>query len=160
MNSQYDVIDSEIILKTDDIVPGNGVSSAGTLYEFVIPNFFDPLPKKTVKVEMKGANAGASGLELARVLDIIGGDSDFFNPGPAVPVDGVFVGGTFSSMLVTEHWEMFPNPDFEIVKIFSPAAFELESITIQTQSVPIPAPIWLFGSGLLGLVGIARREAA
>lgn len=27
-----------------------------------------------------------------------------------------------------------------------------------TQVVPIPAAIWLFGSGLLGLVGIARRK--
>jgi len=26
--------------------------------------------------------------------------------------------------------------------------------------VPLPAPVWLFGSGLLGLVGIARRKAA
>ena len=27
-----------------------------------------------------------------------------------------------------------------------------------TQYVPIPAAVWLFGSGLLGLVGIARRK--
>jgi hypothetical protein len=27
-------------------------------------------------------------------------------------------------------------------------------------AVPIPAPVWLFGSGLLGLVGIARRKKA
>ena len=28
------------------------------------------------------------------------------------------------------------------------------------SSVPIPAAVWLFGSGLLGLVGIARRKKA
>jgi len=28
------------------------------------------------------------------------------------------------------------------------------------QAIPIPAAVWLFGSGLLGLVGIARRKAA
>jgi hypothetical protein len=28
----------------------------------------------------------------------------------------------------------------------------------QLQSVPIPAAVWLFGSGLLGLVGMARRK--
>ena len=30
----------------------------------------------------------------------------------------------------------------------------------QVQVVPIPAAVWLFGSGLLGLVGIARRKKA
>ena len=28
------------------------------------------------------------------------------------------------------------------------------------QAVPVPAAVWLFGSGLLGLVGVARRKKA
>jgi len=32
--------------------------------------------------------------------------------------------------------------------------------TIALATVPIPATIWLFGSGLLGLVGMARRKKA
>jgi hypothetical protein len=28
-----------------------------------------------------------------------------------------------------------------------------------TPTVPIPAAVWLLGSGLLGLVGVARRKA-
>ena len=28
------------------------------------------------------------------------------------------------------------------------------------STVPVPAAVWLFGSGLLGLVGIARRKKA
>ena len=31
---------------------------------------------------------------------------------------------------------------------------------ITTSTVPIPAAVWLFGSGLLGLIGIARRKKA
>jgi len=34
------------------------------------------------------------------------------------------------------------------------------NVTIMTTAVPIPAAIWLFGSGLLGLVGMARRKKA
>jgi len=33
-------------------------------------------------------------------------------------------------------------------------------IDLQTAVVPIPAAIWLFGSGLIGLIGIARRKKA
>ncbi|MGB5398483.1 MAG: VPLPA-CTERM sorting domain-containing protein [Gammaproteobacteria bacterium] len=27
------------------------------------------------------------------------------------------------------------------------------------QVIPVPAAVWLFGSGLIGLVGVARRRA-
>ncbi len=30
--------------------------------------------------------------------------------------------------------------------------------SITTSAVPVPAAVWLFGSGLLGLVGLARRK--
>ena len=31
--------------------------------------------------------------------------------------------------------------------------------SMQVSQVPIPAAVWLFGSGLLGLIGVARRKA-
>lgn len=158
-NSIYDITGNDVTLYNNDItIPGEGV--VGTVYEFVIPNFYDPLPMKTIEITMQGANSGASGFALPSVLDIIGSDSDFINGGPALPVLGSFVNNTLSSTLVTEYWEMFPNPDFEIVKLYVPAEFELQSINISTQStvVPIPASLWLFGSGLLGLAGIVRSK--
>lgn len=39
------------------------------------------------------------------------------------------------------------------------AAFDLTAPNLVT-AVPVPAAVWLFGSGLLGLVGIARRKKA
>ncbi len=33
-------------------------------------------------------------------------------------------------------------------------------LIVDIQPVPVPAALWLFGSGLLGLVGLARRKAA
>jgi hypothetical protein len=30
----------------------------------------------------------------------------------------------------------------------------------EMPEIPIPAAVWLFGSGLLGLIGIARRRKA
>ena len=29
-----------------------------------------------------------------------------------------------------------------------------------TTVVPVPATVWLFGSGLIGLIGLARRKKA
>ena len=34
------------------------------------------------------------------------------------------------------------------------------SLDITPSAVPVPAAVWLFGSGLLGLVGVARRKLA
>ena len=34
--------------------------------------------------------------------------------------------------------------------------FDITSLTV--TSVPVPAAVWLFGSGLLGLIGVARRK--
>lgn len=31
---------------------------------------------------------------------------------------------------------------------------------VRTSAVPVPAALWLFGSGLIGLIGIARRKKA
>lgn len=40
------------------------------------------------------------------------------------------------------------------------AYFEVWNVTILSQPVPLPAAFWLFGSGLLGLIGMARRKTA
>ena len=44
----------------------------------------------------------------------------------------------------------------------SNANFDMTSVTVTNvigvSAVPVPAAVWLFGSGLLGLVGVARRR--
>ena len=39
------------------------------------------------------------------------------------------------------------------------AGFGGMEIVVDLAPVPVPAAVWLFGSGLLGLVGVARRRA-
>jgi len=36
----------------------------------------------------------------------------------------------------------------------------IESVAIEVHVVPVPAAVWLFGSGLIGLAGIARRKTS
>ncbi len=52
------------------------------------------------------------------------------------------VGGFSSAITFTEQ---FPN---------------FIGTTVTISEVPVPAAVWLFGSGLLGLIGIARRRTA
>ena len=151
-SSNFDIDESQLELLQ------NAIPGAGIVYEFVIPNFYDPLPKKTIDISMKGSNPCASGAELPSVLDIIGSDSPYPSGGPSVPVFGVYVGGTRQPELVTEAWEMFPNPDWEVVKLFAPTAFELDSISIMTQSIPEPGTAALITAGLLGLCMAGRRR--
>lgn len=37
---------------------------------------------------------------------------------------------------------------------------EVYNVTVTGTAVPVPAAVWLFGSGLLGLAGVARRKKA
>jgi len=37
--------------------------------------------------------------------------------------------------------------------------YMFQNVTLEFSPVPIPAALWLFGSGLLGLIGVARRRA-
>ena len=156
-NSQYDLSFAEPSVKMIPLViPTANV--VGSLYQFLIPNFYDPLYKKTVDITMSGGNGGAQGLELARVLDVLGSDSLYGDEAPALPAPGEFVDGTISSTEVTEMWHIFPNPDYETVTIWAPAGFELGSVKIATQSVPLPPSVLLLGSTLLGLVFLRRRS--
>jgi hypothetical protein len=41
----------------------------------------------------------------------------------------------------------------------SPLAVTYNNAQVSLNAVPVPAAAWLFGSGLLGLVGVARRTA-
>jgi hypothetical protein len=33
-------------------------------------------------------------------------------------------------------------------------------LPLELTAIPVPAAVWLFGSGLLGLIGVARRRKA
>ena len=51
-----------------------------------------------------------------------------------------------------------PDPD---ASSFAGVAYRFDlSGTVGSAAVPVPAAVWLFGSGLLGLVGVARRKKA
>ena len=67
--------------------------------------------------------------------------------------NAVFVHGDMVSLLsVDSHTQIVVAPDVNYTN--------QTYATWQMSSVPVPAAVWLFGSGLLGLVAVARRKTA
>ena len=64
-------------------------------------------------------------------------------------IAGVFIGEVLASQNGGSSW--FSSRQY---------GFDYASFNGTVSAVPVPSAIWLFGSGLLGLIGISRRKAA
>jgi hypothetical protein len=56
--------------------------------------------------------------------------------------------------------EYFPESCPEDAVTVSTYGISPDYAELDIQAVPIPAAVWLFGSGLIGLIGLARRKKA
>jgi hypothetical protein len=94
---------------------------------------------------------------------------------PAQPGWGLTNTGPFSNVQANNYWsatEYAPETsaawyfDFgfgwqgALFKDFDVYAWAVRSGDVGASTVPVPAAAWLFGSGLIGLVGLARRRRA
>lgn len=70
-----------------------------------------------------------------------------------ISFDALAVGSTAVNMGVSSFHGDYLDSGYNIVT----ASFN--NATVDISAVPVPAAVWLFGSGLIGLAGIARRRA-
>ena len=71
------------------------------------------------------------------------------NPSGTLPLTDDGIGGSPFQQAVP--FNGF-NGNFDITTI------HISAVNIMTTEIPVPAAVWLFGSGLIGLVGVARRR--
>ena len=161
---------------------GDGLGGAGTLV--LAEMEFNWGPNLGIPVYLVGDAAGFFGAGPYSVGQVITGgnasttqnDMGAFAPlSPHVPTleagvpfamttldpnqsgSGVLIGGGFpltNDGVTGTPMATAPFPDHN-------AAFDITEMTITNitpSAIPVPAAVWLFGSGLLGLVGVARRK--
>ena len=63
------------------------------------------------------------------------------------------IGGYFPD----SDWVLTSSPDTYLITFESEAIGK--TLAVDVKVVPVPAAAWLFGSGLIGLAGVARRRA-
>jgi hypothetical protein len=81
------------------------------------------------------------------------GGASFLNP---LPVSGgAFSGSGTSGIIANSPYSLTIYAD-----VIHTAGGQISSFDAHLVPVPVPPAVWLFGSGLLGLVGIARRKKA
>lgn len=89
------------------------------------------------------------------------------NPGYAINVEGFLHGSSvgtvstvFGNSFITLSGLSLGAVDRLVFDgIGNQGGFELDNLTLTPSNVPVPAAAWLLGSGLLGLIGVARRKA-
>jgi hypothetical protein len=132
-----------------EIVPGPD----GIDYRFFLPNYVDRLPIKNMRIQVT-----YSGLEPS-IVSIVGSDPD--SPVAVVGPKNHVVGipdNPLATGYYYEDWDLFPNPDWEVVHLLVPTATRINQVVIDSISIPEPSAMALAFCGLVGAAIAGRRR--
>ncbi|MGD2074437.1 MAG: VPLPA-CTERM sorting domain-containing protein [Gammaproteobacteria bacterium] len=133
----------------------NHPTSAGAIGSFRIGDFVSPEYNANWRIDGLGDTAPSDATRFSGILEsFVNFDFDVFSTDPA---DGLLPGqSSYFMFLDTTATNYAKTAKFDVTNMVQnpiSGAFAAYSPTV----VPVPAAVWLFGSGLLSLVGIARR---
>ena len=155
----HDTITLEFLFAAIDSLDGTGKFPAGDYFRIVFDGaiLFSESFANAASYQTQ-SYVSPPGVELARRVDLgfqgpggyytdsaynLGADPRFANfahTGPSATID-FFIYGEGNQDLNDESWAM-------------------DNLRVGvTTVVPVPAAVWLFGSGLLGLIGVARKRS-
>lgn len=94
----------------------------------------------------------------------------FFDLGDDGSTDGFWVGDMSSgsvlitipsSFMISSNWDLNTTGAYNFnIQINNSLAFAASSELVTVSTVPVPAAAWLFGSGLISLIGFGRHRTA
>lgn len=113
--------------------------------------------------------------EIVNTITIFGADYTFHDTTFTDNNDGTYSGlilfdvvydsSVFNDVLIDIIWDItdtgIVSTRYGRIAIDSPwfpGSFMTFNVDLSPNPVPIPSAVWLFGSGLLGLIGVARRK--
>ncbi|MCW9024986.1 MAG: VPLPA-CTERM sorting domain-containing protein [Gammaproteobacteria bacterium] len=99
-------------------------------------------------------NINTSGISTLTIGSLLSADVNNF-----VLTSDHFGGGEFSANLDYTGGSMMGSFTTGTLIGDYTASNQVLASVYEVQAVPVPAAVWLFGSGLIGLAGIARRKA-
>ena len=156
---------------------GIGISSFGANHQVLAGNDFQTVKNNRDRLIANGSGFGVGDMVI-NFTDSVNGIGAWTNLHPdlggdggeiiAYNIDGVEIGrvafgtspaipGGFSG-LITDEAIMSAEITCTFNNDFKCGVYDIQFGTV--SPIPIPPAVWLFGSGLLGLVGIARRKKA
>ncbi len=155
------------LMQLDPILPDPGPAPPGADFLFTdvgTDQWFDPPFTDTYTYEMTGGSLFTDILDFPtgfnNSFNVSAGGTDLGIFGPGQSVDFISLLGNGVSQFTlsgidplvdTEDGAAFP---LKLSFDTSTASFTMSSVS----AVPLPAAVWLFTSGLLGLIGIARKR--
>jgi len=160
------------ILKGAGIIKGSVNNTGGSIQPGNSPGDFtiegDLIVGTGGSIVMEFGNAAADGLNVLGLFDLQVGSEIVFDL-----LDGLTVEDVFTPTFDLDNYFSYgsttsvdPFADIMLMASSDAGNFDLafdESgnfVNSAPSAVPVPAAVWLFGSGLLGLVGMSRRKKA
>jgi len=126
--------------------------------------FLTPGAPITVTFDLMGTLTGAGGVVFVELFSEFSGGGatgEIYTGGPLFPTPG-WQSYTWNTNLGAD---VSGGVTLQLKASCGPvdgcgvdAFFDNITITTDVSAVPVPAAVWLFGSGLVGLVGVARRK--
>jgi len=111
----------------------------------------------SVVLEFSNGDSEVFPLSASRVLCCTEGRFDYSDADDDIVGNGLVKRATIA--LDYNYEPFFPGSGFP-GDYFGLKFMGIDDVTYSTAVVPVPTAIWLFGSGLIGLLGVARRRSA